>query len=132
MKRILVTGSRDWPDRAVVQDVLIQYVQDNSKWDEWPDWRVFKKFTLVHGDAPGLDRIAAHIAKTLGMQVEAHPAHWLKYGKAAGPKRNQAMVALGADVCLAFIKDNSKGATGCARMARNANIETRYYRIDTT
>jgi hypothetical protein len=36
--------------------------------------------------------------------------------------RNQHMVSLGADLCLAFIANNSPGATGCMKMAHRAGI----------
>jgi hypothetical protein len=41
------------------------------------------------------------------------------------------MVDNGAAVVLAFIKDDSPGATGCANVARRAGLDVLYYRIYT-
>ena len=88
-----------------------------------------KDITIVTGACPtGADAIAVSIAKTSGWTIENHPAEWGRYGKGAGPIRNSEMVNLGADVCLAFIKNNSKGATHTASLSKKAGIETRIYR----
>jgi SLOG family YspA-like protein len=108
--RILITGSRTWTDNTVIRDALAPYRSPGA--------------VLVHGGARGADRIAAAIWRRWGLLVEAHPADW-SIERAAGVIRNRRMVALGADVCLAFIREHSRGATHCADTAENAGIPTR-------
>jgi SLOG family YspA-like protein len=125
--RVLVTGSRDWIDRSAIERALKDFGPEG--------W-----FTVVHGHCPtGADAIADHVARSWGCEVERHPADWSK-GRKAGPARNAAMVALGADLCLAFIgpctsprcnrpePHDSHGATGCADLAEAAGIPTRRIR----
>lgn len=47
---------------------------------------------------------------------------------AAGFYRNETMVELGADLVLAFIADESKGATHCARYAEQHGLHVLYFR----
>lgn len=115
-KRVLITGSRDW-DRPEV----IAYALGLAVGELGP-------FILVHGDARGADRMAAELHESYGFTSEPHPADWDRLGKRAGFVRNAEMVDSGADLCLAFIKDNSKGATMCADLAEKAGIPTRRYR----
>lgn len=121
MRRVLVTGSRNWTDPLSVEAALLGELREHGP------------ITVVHGDClTGADRTAAHWAETMktcggAVEVEPHPVDW-RAGKGAGPRRNAAMVALGADVCLAFIRDNSRGATHCASLAHEAGIPTHVYR----
>jgi hypothetical protein len=46
-----------------------------------------------------------YAARTPGYQIEAHPADWHRYGRAAGHRRNAEMITLGADGCVAFIRE---------------------------
>lgn len=115
--RVLITGSRTWTDTTAV----IRAIKDAARGHRYAD------VVVVHGDANGADRVAGATAKALNMQVEVHPADWERYGKRAGFLRNDAMVNQGADVCLAFIKDASKGATMCADIAEAAGIPTKRF-----
>lgn len=114
-KRILVTGSRNWADRATLEGALLQFIGQLA--GSGP-------CTVVHGDCPtGADRMAAdYAAGILGVTVEAHPADWATHGRAAGPLRNQAMVDLGADLCLAFPLGGSRGTRDCMRRSEAAGI----------
>jgi hypothetical protein len=84
---------------------------------------------VVHGACPqGADAIADREARVLGLQVERHPAQWETYGKRAGYVRNAAMVELGADLCFAFVRNGSPGASMCANLAERADIPVHYLR----
>ena len=102
-------------------------------YDDWETmWRVFtdegffagEAPTLVHGDARGADRMAEHIWSEVGEPVEAHPADWEKYGRAAGPKRNQEMLDSGVDLVLAF-----PGGRGTADMVKRARAAGKAVRV---
>jgi YspA, cpYpsA-related SLOG family len=115
--RVLVTISRDWDDYEAIHDAV------NNLWVGYDSFDI----TIVHG-ASQMDWFIAGVAYTFGMDLEAHPADWDAYGKAAGMIRNGDMVALGADLFLAFIKNNSNGATDCARKAERAGIQMDVHR----
>lgn len=74
---------------------------------------------LIHGAARGADSLAEEWAKVRGIETEAFPAEWEKYGKAAGYLRNKAMLIrlmdrefLGREIgVVAF-----PGGTGTANM----------------
>jgi len=80
--------------------------------------------TIIEGECRGADLIAREVAEELGMIVEPHPAEWNKFGKRAGPLRNQEMLNSGVDLVLAFHEDlsQSKGTKHMVEIARKNNI----------
>jgi len=119
--RILVTGSRDWEDTDKLAYQLGLAISEGH--------RDGRRVIVVHGACPsGADALADRLVCDQGFEVEPHPADWQQFGKSAGFRRNAEMVALGADVCLAFIRNGSKGATHCADAAEKAGIPVRRFR----
>lgn len=121
--RILVTGSRDWPDQELVWRVLDELLDKHGS------------IVVVHGACPtGADEQADDWAGTRELdgypvKAEPHPADWKGPRKrGAGYARNAEMAKLGADLCLAFIHNESDGASHCSELAEKAGIETRYFR----
>lgn len=138
--RLLVTGSRTWDDGQAVDARLDEIAAECRT--------IRRTLTVIHGAAAGVDAIAHNWVKRRQARhwpvwVEAHPAPWNAhcidrctpghrrprrgggdYCPAVGMYRNERMVQLDADVCLAFIRDASTGATGCADLAEAAGIPT--------
>jgi hypothetical protein len=83
--RVLVCGSREWTDRALIEQVL----------------RAHGPAVIVHGAVRSADRIAGSVADRLGWPVE-HPADWRRHGKSAGLKRNLAMLDTHPILVIAF------------------------------
>jgi hypothetical protein len=102
--RLLVCGGRDFNDRAFLNDALN---------------RVHRKrpiTLLIHGDAPGADRLADAWAQEHAVRRAPFPANWAEFGPSAGPERNQRMIDVGKpDGVVAF-----PGGVGTADMVRRA------------
>lgn len=134
--RLLVTGSRNWTDKIAVYKELYRFVSEHCQMDYdnqlIPIDYDTSDVVIVHGDCPtGVDAIVDDWAIVNWIDVERHPADWDKHGRAAGPIRNQEMVDLGADLCYAFLKGDSRGTKDCARRAEKAGIPViRFYAED--
>ena len=121
--RILVTGSRDWDAEGSLRQALMGAAAGLGV------SRESRNLIVVHGACPrGADAMADTWAKDYGIPAERHPADW-SYGKSAGFIRNAEMVALGADLCLAFYKQGAgnKGTDHCASLAEKAGIPVRRF-----
>jgi hypothetical protein len=107
--RVLICGDRNWDKEGIVKRVLLQSGAT----------------VVIHGDARGADSIAGTLATSLGLKVEAFPADWQRYGRAAGPIRNQQMLDEGRpEKVIAFHPsiETSKGTADMVRRARAAGL----------
>lgn len=108
MRRIAVTGGRDFNDASLV-------------------WKAFDRVHLtggdviVHGGCKGADLLCMEIAEGhYGSATEEHPADWKKYGRAAGPIRNREMLESNVDLLIAF--PGGKGTFNCFMTAKSIGI----------
>ena len=111
MTRVLITGSRNFANEALMREVLCQL--------EAP-------VELCHGGARGADTLAGDIAQSLGYEVCVYPANWEKYGKRAGSLRNQEMLDdFKPEVVIAFPLPGSIGTWDMVQRAKAADIPVR-------
>lgn len=95
---VIVTGSRDWTDGAVLGRAL----------------QATAPTLVVHGAARGADALADAWAKANGVPVKPFEAPWTERGHAAGMIRNVAMLeAYPEALVLAFPLPQSRGTRGC-------------------
>lgn len=137
--RVLVTGSRAWDDQNRIWDDLdALYCQNPEIMDDGDC------LTVVEGACPSGADTMAHLwvldATLDGLRVhsERHPADWKThnpdckpycinrgYCMQAGFRRNKEMVDLGADLVLAYIKNDSNGTMNTVKHAQAAGIPVR-------
>jgi hypothetical protein len=108
---ILCCGDRNWKDKRKIKRTLKLFLWSAK--------------TVVHGGANGADKLSGKAAKELGFVVRKHKAEWKKYGKAAGPIRNQKMLdEEDPNVVIAFHSNlkRSKGTKDMVARAKKADI----------
>jgi len=90
--RILNCGDRNWTDRQAIERELKKTMHLAKH-----------GVIIIDGGASGADSIGHEIAKSMNLFTMRFKADWKRYGKAAGPIRNQEMITVGKpDIILAF------------------------------
>lgn len=129
--KMLVTGSQTWVDELIIEAAMLGESFIRTTLHPITAPLPPREITVVHGACPdGADKIADRFAMKLGWKIERYPAEWSRHGRAAGQIRNERMVKMGADVCLAFIRDNSPGSSKTLFKARREGIRTVVWRHD--
>ena len=102
--RLLVCGGRQFVEWKKLQRALVAFKAERGL------------DLIISGGAPGADDLAVRWAHHERIPACVFPANWRFEGRAAGPKRNQAMLDLGKpDAVMAF-----PGGNGTADMIRRA------------
>ena len=119
VKRIVVAGCRNFNDYSVVKKYIDMCISD-----------IRKHYTLIFlsGGCRGVDKLGERYAKENRFSIEYYPAEWEKYGRAAGPKRNERM-ASAADYVICFWDGKSKGTASMISYAKAREIPIKIKKI---
>ena len=117
--KVLVTGGRDYADKLRVWAALHEIEADTPI------------SHLIEGGATGADAHARSWAlSTNGVQSVQCPANWGRYGAAAGPRRNAAMLGLSPDLVMAF--PGGRGTASMVRLAKASGFKVIEYSASQT
>jgi hypothetical protein len=105
--RIAIVGSRTYEDRNKLFKRCDEFVEEYG----------FEHVTVLYGMAKGADSLGRDWAKLRGHTIENFPALWHRYGRAAGPIRNEQM-AKHTDYVLAFWNGRSSGTKDMINTSR--------------
>ena len=112
--RVIVCGSRGFNDREKCFKYLDKLLSD------------VESFEIVSGHAAGADLLGEEYANAKGAKLTVFKPDWNKYGRAAGPVRNQQMLdyaLLGRAIVIVFWDDKSRGSKDMFDRARKAGAE---------
>ncbi len=112
MTVVVVSGGRHYPDAERVFETLDRVNQEYGPIS-----------LLVEGGATGADYYAARWAIARDVPHQSVPANWVKEGRAAGPKRNQAILDGTRPKVAVFFP----GGAGTADMRRRCEIAKKEY-----
>ena len=108
--RVIVAGTRRF-DTATFYPIV--------------DWALragpFDATSIISGGASGIDATAEQWGKRNDTAVLRYAADWNRHGRAAGPKRNEAM-AESADALILIWDGESKGSADMRRRAINHGL----------
>ena len=112
-RKLLVCGSRGITDAHWVK----------SQIDSYWYWNLacYEDLIMIEGAARGVDLIAKEYAEENNWtQIKEYPAEWDKYGKSAGPIRNEIMVKE-ADEVLVLWDGSSHGTLNDIHLCEKYN-----------
>ena len=112
--RLIICGGRDFQDYDLLRSRLDRLTA------------YYENIRIVSGHARGVDTFAEQYAAEKGIPISVFPAEWAKYGKAAGPIRNRAMLDFAKEetpVVAAFWDGKSRGTANMIKLANTAGAE---------
>jgi len=107
--KLIIAGSRNFTNYKKLAQECDQFLNGQTN------------IEIVSGTCKGADQLGEKYAKEREYKLTKFPADWNKYGKSAGPKRNQQMANY-TDALIAFWDGKSKGTKHMIEMAKQSKL----------
>lgn len=117
MARVIIAGSRDFDDYQLLKTICTNYTSNLGD-----------DITIVSGGAKGADQLGEKFAREEHYFIKKFLPNWNKYGKAAGPKRNEQMAKFASEEdghLIVFWDGESKGTKNMINLANKYNLGVR-------
>ncbi len=109
--KLIIAGSRSFDDYEMFSRELDKYLATLDANCE---------ITVLSGHCSGTDLMGERYASEHSFELEIFPPDWRRYGRGAGPKRNQQMVDI-ADCVIAF-DSGGAGTRSLITLARKKGL----------
>lgn len=113
--RVLVTGGRDYADREAVFAELDRIRAGNLA------------FVVINGGASGADKLARDWCLARSVDFMTCPADWKRWGRSAGPRRNEEMLKVIGKPDLVVAFPGGDGTQDMIARALRAGVRVEQY-----
>ena len=128
--RIIIAGGREFNDYELLRKTLNEYFESTLNVEPVVTERGSLCIEIISGGAKGADSLGEKYAEEYRIPVIRYPADWKKYGRAAGPKRNEEMARAAATdgisgVLFAFWNGTSSGTANMIKTAEKYKLDVK-------
>jgi len=120
--KVIIAGCRNFDDYEMLKHYVDHILQNVAQRES---------IEIVSGGAKGADTLGERYATERGYKITRFLADWDKYGRGAGPKRNEQMGDY-ADALIAFWDGQSRGTKHMIEYAKKKAILVRVKMIEKT
>ncbi len=119
IKRVVIAGCRNYNNYDEAKEYIDFCINE-----------IREKYEIifVSGGCRGSDSLGERYAEENGFKIERYPAQWEKYGRSAGPRRNEKMAQV-SDYIICFWDGQSKGTKSMIEYAQKFEKPIRIKKI---
>lgn len=119
MMHIIIAGCRDFNDYSIVEKEVMNLIGKFIGKIE---------IEIISGGATGADALGMRFAMEHKLPLIVVPAEWNKYGRSAGPRRNEKMARM-AGTLIAFWDGKSRGTKNMIDTAKKLGLRVKVVKI---